>query len=147
MAQPPQKSCIVLGWRHIMTVLVGKKNINFFWETDHASVGRWEKSPTEDMNKNLVGWDYVYIYIYAQTGTFADPTVRRFELFFPFEAGVRFFREISRSIFFLRFQPIKCIRLKSIWRANRTCSCITSNTILFKCCQHGVKYVPKQSIP
>ena len=71
----------------------------------------------------------LYIYIYAQTGTFADPTVRRFELFFPFEAGVRFFREISRSIFFLRFQPIKCIRLKSIWRANRTCSCGTSNTI------------------
>ena len=31
------------------------------------------------------------IYIYAQTGTFADPTVQRFELFFPFEAGVRFF--------------------------------------------------------
>ena len=57
---------------------------------------------------------HIYIYTYAQTGTFADPTVRRFELFFPFEAGVRFFREISRSIFFLRFQPIKCIRLKSI---------------------------------
>ena len=33
----------------------------------------------------------IYIYIYAQTGTFADPTVQRFELFFPFEAGVRFF--------------------------------------------------------
>ena len=33
----------------------------------------------------------VYIYVYAQTGTFADPTVQRFELFFPFEAGVRFF--------------------------------------------------------
>ena len=31
------------------------------------------------------------IYMYAQTGTFADPTVGRFELFFPFEAGVRFF--------------------------------------------------------
>ena len=62
-----------------------------------------------------VGEDiYIYIYKYAQTGTFADPTVRRFELFFPFEAGVRFFREISRSIFFLRFQPIKCIRLKSL---------------------------------
>ena len=74
---------------------------------------------------------YIYIYIYqlyiyyidiyklyAQTGTFADPTVQRFELFFPFEAGVRFFFWISRSICFLRFQPIKCIRLKSIWRAN-----------------------------
>ena len=33
----------------------------------------------------------LYIYIYAQTGTFADPTVQRFELFFPFECGVRFF--------------------------------------------------------
>ena len=30
-------------------------------------------------------------YIYAQTGTFADPTVQRFELFFPFECGVSFF--------------------------------------------------------
>ena len=34
---------------------------------------------------------YIYIYIYARTGTFADPTVQRFELFFPFECGVRFF--------------------------------------------------------
>ena len=33
----------------------------------------------------------LYIYIYAQTGTFADPTVQRFELFFPFECGVSFF--------------------------------------------------------
>ena len=33
----------------------------------------------------------IYIYIYAQTGTFADPTVQRFKLFFPFECGVRFF--------------------------------------------------------
>ena len=33
----------------------------------------------------------IHTYIYAQTGTFADPTVGRFELFFPFEAGVRFF--------------------------------------------------------
>ena len=32
-----------------------------------------------------------YTYIYAQTGTFADPTVQRFELFFPFECGVSFF--------------------------------------------------------
>ena len=119
----------------------------FFCEIDICGFQNENKQKYLSVYISSVWCKSTNIYIYAQTGTFADPTVRRFELFFPFEAGVRFFREISRSIFFLRFQPIKCIRLKSIWRANRTCSCGTSNTILFKCCQHGVKYVPKQSIP
>ena len=37
------------------------------------------------------GKEWIIGKMYAQTGTFADPTVQRFELFFPFECGVSFF--------------------------------------------------------
>ena len=67
---------------------------------------------TEEIVEYVHIYVYIYVYIYAQTGTFADPTVQRFELFFPFECGVSFFC-ISRSIFFLWFKPIKFSALLS----------------------------------
>ena len=99
---------------------------------------------------------YIYIYLYIYTPKPGRAPTRQYSVlscFFPSRPASDFFG-ISRSVFFLRFQPIKCIRLKSISKANSTCSFGTSNTILFKCCQHFkesrtacVKYVPKQSIP
>ena len=61
---------------------------SWYWTTvkakNHAKKGT---IPTSFRSLSI----YIYICIYAQTGTFADPTVQRFELFFPFECGVRFF--------------------------------------------------------
>ena len=79
--------------------------------------GQWAREYVRFRHQNtIILWVDLYfrcIYIYTpKTGTFADPTVQRFELFFPFECGVWFFW-ISRSIFFLWFKPIKCIRLKA----------------------------------
>ena len=50
-----------------------------------------------------------YIYIYTQTGTFADPTVRCFKAFFDLCTFVRFFFGVSRRFFFLhlRIKPIQ----------------------------------------
>ena len=70
------------------------------------------------------------IYTYAQTGTFADPTVRCFKAFFDLCTFVRFFLGVSRRFFFLqlRIKPIQGIRVTlHVWAC--------------------VKYVPKQSIP
>ena len=85
----------------------------------------------------LFGEDFQFDYIILRPNRdVRRPDSRAFWAVFSLRGRRQIFFWISRSIFFLRFQPIKCIRLKSIWRANSTCSFGTSNTILFKCCQH-----------
>ena len=106
--------------------------------------------------------EYIYIYIYAQTGTFADPTVRCFKAFVDLCTFVRFFLGVSRRFFFLqlRIKPIQGIRVKSVGWAHSTGSFGTSLTILFQSCEHRKKSwttmqpcscqnldFPKQSIP
>ena len=61
----------------------------------------------------------IYIYIYIRPNRdVRRPDSTAFWAVFSLRGRRQIFFWISRSICFLRFQPIKCIRLKSIWRAN-----------------------------
>ena len=57
----------------------------------------------------IISYIWINIYIYTQTGTFADPTVRCFKAFFDLCTFVRFFFGVSRRFFFLhlRIKPIQ----------------------------------------
>ena len=116
------------------------------WLAVEVDIGGWYPATTVRLKRYvylyvsylILLYQYINIYLYAQTGTFADPTVRCFKAFFDLCTFVRFFVGVSRRFFFLelRIKPTQGIRVKSVGWAHSTTTIGTSLTILFQSCEH-----------